>query len=224
MRAALLLPLLLAGCVAAPGSGTVTGPTTSPTHATAPASSSPGATGPIVAFGDSYTEGHGARLSEAYPARLSLLIGREVANKGITGETAGEALPRLDRDALRVKPQLVIVEFGVNEAYRGCPVSRSIADIDTMTARIQNETGASVILVGVHFWGFQENFDDGLREIAARRHTGLVLDVLHGIVSSQRDRDDGDASLRSDDFHPNARGYDVMAKRIEPEVRRVLGL
>lgn len=173
----------------------------------------------IIAFGDSYTEGHGARSEEAYPARLSRELGREVLNKGVTGETAGEALRRLERDVLRHDPDIVIVQFGVNEAYRGLPVERSLADIETMVSRIREETNASIVLVGVHFWGFQTNFDDGLREIAARHDAGVVTDVLDGIVSSQRDVDDGDPTLRSDRYHPNARGYALVAERILPALQ-----
>lgn len=198
---AMLLPVLLAGC-AAP----------SPMR-------TPGSDGLVIAFGDSYTEGHGATLDEAYPALLGEALGRPVLNKGITGETAGEALRRLDRDVIRNNPDLVLVEFGVNEAFRGQSVESCLANLETIVSRIRGETQASVILVGVHFWGFQENFDEGLRQLAQRHDAGLVPDVLHGIVSSRPDSDDGDPTLRADEYHPNARGYAIMAERILPEVQ-----
>lgn len=173
----------------------------------------------IVAFGDSYTEGYGARLDEAFPARLEAALGRPVVNKGVSGETAGEALRRLDRDVIRSTPDLVIVEFGVNEAFRGYPVSRSLADIETIVERVRRETNASVVIVGVHFWTFGEDFDAGLRAIAERHDAALVTDVLDGIVSSRRDSDDGDPALRHDPYHPNAHGYAIMAERILPAVQ-----
>lgn len=175
-----------------------------------------GLPGLIVAFGDSYTEGNGAAREDAYPARLAAALGRPVLNKGITGETAGESLRRLDRDVIRNTPDLVIVEFGVNEAYRGIPVERALTDLEAIVTRTQRETNASIVLVGVHFWSYQENFDAGLRELARRHGTGLVTDVLDGIVSSRKGQDDGDPALRSDAFHPNARGYAIMAERIRP--------
>lgn len=197
-----LVPALLAGC--------------------ATESASEPAAGAVIAFGDSYTEGYGAGPADAYPAHLARAIGLDVVNKGVTGETAGESLRRLERDVLQHDPRLVIVEFGVNEAYRGHRVEDSLANIERIVQRIQNETNASIILVGVHFWHFGESFDEGLRAIAERHETGLVLDVLNGIVSSRRDTDDGDPALRADPFHPNARGYALMAQRIQPAVEAIL--
>ena len=178
--------------------------------------------GLIVAFGDSYTEGFGASRDEAYPARLEQMLGRPVLNKGVTGETAGEALRRLDRDVVRNQPDLVIIEFGVNEAYRGQSVASSLRDLETMIVRTQQETDARIVLVGVHFRHFREDFDAGLRELAQRYGTGVVVDVLDGIVSSRAETDDGDPALRHDPFHPNARGYAIMAERILPAARTQL--
>lgn len=143
-------------------------------------------------------------------------------NKGVSGEAAEEAASRLDRDVIRDNPSLVIVEFGVNEAYRGYPLERALAGIERIVQRVQSATDAEIIVVGVHFWSYQENFDDGLADISRRFGTGLVLDVLDGIVSSQRTREDGDARLRHDAFHPNAAGYARMSARIQPEVERLL--
>lgn len=178
--------------------------------------------GLIVAFGDSYTEGYGARPDEAFPARLEAALGRPVINKGVSGETAGEALRRLDRDVIRSTPDLVIVQFGVNEAFRGQPVGRSLADIETIVERVRGETNASIVIVGVHFWTFREDFDAGLRTIAQRHDAAVVTDVLDGIVSSRRGSDDGDPALRHDRYHPNARGYAIMAERILPSVQTKL--
>lgn len=204
MRAATMaLPLVLAGCAAGPA---------------APVSGD----GLIVAFGDSYTEGFGAPPERAYPATLARSLERPVLNKGVSGETAGEAARRLDRDVIRNNPDVVIVEFGVNEAFRGYPLERALADLDALVARIRADTDAKIVIVGVRFWTFQEDFDAGLRAVAQRHDAGLVLDVLDGIVSSERDRDDGDPKLRSDAYHPNAAGYALMAARIQPAVEAQL--
>lgn len=168
---------------------------------------------PIVCFGDSYTKGRGARPSESYPGLLAEKLGTTVVNAGITGQTAGEALERLETDVLSKNPRLVIVEFGVNEAYRGYPVEEALENLETMVRRIRGRKIA-VILVGVRFREFQENFDAGLREISNRNQTGLVLNVLEGILDNP--------SLRSDVFHPNAQGYRKMAERILPEVEKEL--
>ncbi|MGB0653381.1 MAG: GDSL-type esterase/lipase family protein [Thermoplasmatota archaeon] len=169
--------------------------------------------GAIVAFGDSYTEGTGASRAEAYPALMTQALGRKVVNAGVNGETAQEAFPRLERDVLRHDPSLVIVEFGVNEAYRGYPVERALAGLEAILQVLEAE-GIPAILVGVHFWDYQENFDAGLRELGRQYGAPVVLDVLDGILD--------DPALRSDPFHPNAAGYAIMETRIRPTVQGML--
>jgi lysophospholipase L1-like esterase len=169
----------------------------------------------IVCFGNSYTEGMGASSLEAYPSRLEkTLKGISVINAGVSGETAEKSFLRIERDVLSKKPDLVIVEFGVNEAFRGYPVEEALVNIERIVQKIISQ-GSSVIIVGVHFGHFHKNFDQGLEVIAAKHKTGLVLDALHGILDN--------SSLRSDSYHPNAEGYRILAERILPEVKKFIG-
>lgn len=78
----------------------------------------------IVAFGDSITEGihGGAYTSEAYPAFLEKMLQKEqidvqVINKGVPGETAPEALFRLQRDVVDLNPDIVLIMYGANDSY-----------------------------------------------------------------------------------------------------------
>lgn len=166
---------------------------------------------PIVAFGDSYTEGTTARRSEAFPALLEAHLGIPVVNAGRLGETAHEALPRLERDVLRHNPRLVIVEFGVNEAFRGDSVAQAAAGLDAILTRL---AGIPVVVVGVHFAAFQENFDAALVELSARHGTALVLNAIQGLLE--------DPATTRDGYHPNAAGYAILETRIRPAVEQIL--
>lgn len=168
---------------------------------------------PLVCFGDSYTEGYGAPRAEAYPSLLLRELKLPVINAGISGQTAGEALKRFDRDVTAHNPRLVIVEFGVNEAFRGYRVEEAVKNLEVMVKKLK-EKKIPVILVGVRFRDFQENFEEGLIRISREYKTGLVLNVLEGVL--------GVPSLQSDAYHPNAKGYRMMFERILPEVKRVL--
>ncbi|MEA3136439.1 MAG: acyl-CoA thioesterase [Thermoplasmata archaeon] len=168
--------------------------------------------GPIVAFGDSLTAGFGASANESYPAVLAADLGIPVLNMGISGQTAEEALARLQDDVIARHPRLVVIAFGANEAMRGYSVASCTDALDRMLTELQAD-GIPVVLVGVRFWIYQTGFEDALRELAARHGTGLVLDVLDGLDGS-RYSDDG--------LHPNGVGYLVMESRIRPEVQRVL--
>jgi len=166
----------------------------------------------IVCFGNSYTEGLGVSSGESYPALLQKALPEtKVINAGVSGETAGEALERIFGDVLSKHPSLVIVEFGTNEAFRGYPLEETLKNIEKIVERTQ-ALGAHVILVGTRFGDYQENFDQGLRGIAQRNEAGLVLNVLEGVLNTP--------ALKSDEYHPNAEGYRVMAERILSEVQK----
>lgn len=78
----------------------------------------------IVAFGDSIVEGH--NQPEGWPEMLekdlvSRFPGVSIMNAGISGDTAGNGLARLERDVLSHDPDLVIVSFGLNDMKNGVP-------------------------------------------------------------------------------------------------------
>jgi acyl-CoA thioesterase I len=77
----------------------------------------------ILAFGDSITAGFGLPAGEALPARLETKLRADglavhVINAGNSGDTTADGLARLDW-ALAQKPDIVILELGVNDALRG---------------------------------------------------------------------------------------------------------
>ena len=84
----------------------------------------------IVVLGDSITanslhnRGHVNWVSlldeailETYGEGLCTLI-----NSGVPGSSYASALKRLDRDALRFEPDLVILALGMNDAFKGSPL------------------------------------------------------------------------------------------------------
>jgi lysophospholipase L1-like esterase len=83
----------------------------------------------IVALGSSSTEGWRASdIAHSYPALLqadltAALPTAQVAviNRGIAGQDVVEELPRIDPDALALKPTLVIWQLGANGAMQHIP-------------------------------------------------------------------------------------------------------
>ncbi len=66
----------------------------------------------IISFGDSLTEGVGAREGKSYPTLLAEGLGRPIINAGRRGDTTTAGLSRLERDVLGRNPRLVLVLFG----------------------------------------------------------------------------------------------------------------
>jgi acyl-CoA thioesterase-1 len=167
----------------------------------------------IIAFGDSLTAGHGAREGEDYPSRLGARIGREVINTGASGDTTAMALSRIERDVLSLDPKLVIVGLGGNDFLQSVPLTTTEANLRTIVRRIQ-ERGAMVILLGYRFPSLQNNYEKMYERIASEEECLLVPDLLDGILT--------DPSLKSDEIHPNARGYAILAERVEPAVNKLI--
>ena len=124
----------------------------------------------IVAFGDSVTQGFTAierleseavyhrrfarSLQAAYPLAVFSVI-----NAGMGGQTAKGAMCMLDRDVLGHAPDLVIIGFGLNDAYQGGldGVEVFSATIETMVSRIRAETPADLALLTPNFMLSAEN-------------------------------------------------------------------
>jgi acyl-CoA hydrolase len=71
-----------------------------------------------------------------------------------------------------------------------------------------------VILAGLSLGVFTDSYGDGYEDVARRTASGLVPDILGGVL--------GHPDLMADQIHPNDRGYQMMADRIEPALRGLL--
>jgi len=159
----------------------------------------------IICFGDSLTFGYGANPGEDYPSALGKMIKLPVVNAGVDGDTTFAALERLDKDVLAKNPRLVIVEFCGNDFLKKIPKEDTLKNLSKIIERIQDK-GAMVALVdisaGMFFWDYGVAF----KKLAADKKAILIPVVLNRIITNP--------AMKSDFFHPNARGYQVVAKRI----------
>jgi len=170
--------------------------------------------GPIIAFGDSLTEGYRVPSDENYPAQLSRLIGRPVINEGVSGETAADALRRMDRDVLAQKPEIVLVLLGGNDLLQQLPLDRTFESLETVVRRC-TDSGAMVVLIGVEGFSLMTpDYGKRFKELAQKRKCLYIPNILHGIVT--------DPSLTVDAVHPNGKGYTVVAERVAKALRPYL--
>jgi acyl-CoA thioesterase-1 len=180
--------------------------------------------GPLVAFlGDSLTSGYRLPEEQAYPALVGQALrsrGRpvRVLNAGKSGDTARQGLERLP-SLLRLRPDLVVVALGTNDALRGLPLADTQASLDRIV-RDSREHGARVLLVGVRFPGRldedrERELDALFSEIAATRRVPLVRDLMAGVAGH------GD-HLLPDGLHPNPAGQRQLARNVQREVEVLL--
>ena len=181
----------------------------------------------IVAFGDSLTSGHRLPQKDAYPAIIynklrAAGLPFTVINQGVSGDTTAGALRRLDR-ALDEKPQILIVELGVNDGLRGVPVSQVKANLEKIIAAAQAQN-AEVLLCGMEAlplqgWQYTIEFHKMYEDLAAKYGVPLVPFLMNGVL--------GNPDLISDDgVHPNAAGAryiaDTVWEYLEPMARKLL--
>jgi len=181
--------------------------------ATGPAPARPTSGERIIAFGDSLVQGVGASPGHDIVSVLSRRLGIPIVNAGRSGDTTGTALTRLDSAVLSRNPRIVIVLLGGNDMLRRVPRATTFDNLDAIVSRIRAR-GAAVILVSVEL-GFGTGADGrAYKELASRTSSALVRDILSGIFGRQ--------ALMSDGIHPNDRGYEIMADRIEPVLRELV--
>ena len=166
----------------------------------------------IVSFGDSLTAGYGAGAGEDYPSLVSRHLGVPIVNAGVSGDTTSSALARID-DMLANKPRIVIVGLGGNDYLRGEAIAATEANLRTIVRKIQ-EAGAMVVLLGFSFPSLNANYAAMYERVADDESCLLVDGVMKGILT--------DRTLKSDEIHPNARGYALMAERIAGPVEKLL--
>jgi lysophospholipase L1-like esterase len=159
----------------------------------------------VLAFGDSLTYGTGASESESYPAQLARLSGRRVVREGVPGEVSANGLKRLPGALDEHQPRLLVLCHGGNDFLRRLPKAEAAANVRAMV-QLARSRGIDVVLLGTPEFGFLLTPADFYAEIAKEFRIPYEGEVLSRILR--------DSNLKSDQIHPNAAGYRLMAERV----------
>ena len=179
----------------------------------------------VLVLGDSLSAGFGLRRDDAYPALLpkkAVAAGFDlkVLNAGVSGDTTAGALRRLPQ-LLHHRFDVLVVELGINDAFRGVPVPQ----IETNLQAIIDLTKRRYPQVRVVIAGMQlpQSSDDNyisafgvmFDRIARRNEAELVPFLLAGVA--------GNPALNLPDMiHPNAAGQQILAANVWPVLERAL--
>jgi lysophospholipase L1-like esterase len=164
--------------------------------------------GTILAFGDSLTAGIGGS-GESYPRRLAQLIGHEVIDAGVPGDTTADGPTRLVASLREQRPALLILCLGVNDFLRGVPRERVQANLRALLA-LADEAGVPVLLLAVPAPGGREA--DPLFVALAR--PGRVRVDEHAMADALLN-----PALKADLVHPNGEGYRQIATAVARSLR-----
>lgn len=159
----------------------------------------------ILAFGDSLTFGTGAQPEQSYPALLAELTGRKVINAGIPGELSTAGKSRLSQMLNDTKPDLVILCHGGNDLLRKQSRQQLQANLQAMIDEIR-DTGAEVVLIAVPAFGINLAPVPLYLEVAQANNVPVQPTILSELLI--------DNTLKADQVHPNALGYQQFAQSI----------
>lgn len=165
----------------------------------------------VVAFGDSLTAGYGAPVGASYPDVLATKINRPVINLGLSGETAAQAPARIQQ-VLREQPYMVLIEFGANDHMRQQSRQAAISAVARIVDEVQN-FGAIAVIVDTGGPGMGE-YTKAYKQMAQEKEALYVPGILKGIFYKP--------SLKSDQVHPNAQGYALIADKVHKVIKDYL--
>lgn len=167
----------------------------------------------VIAFGDSLTAGYGASAGEDYPTRVASATGVAILNAGVSGDTTEGAMERLDKDVLAHDPRIVIIGLGGNDYLQGVSIATTEANLRKIVERVEG-AGAMVILLGFRFPSLNADYEAMYKRVGHDEQCLFVANVLSGILTNPQ--------LKSDEVHPNARGYQMMADRVAGPLQKLI--
>jgi len=178
----------------------------------------------LVALGDSLTAGYGLPAEAAFPAALERALQArdhnvEVANAGVSGDTASGGLQRVDW-SVPDGTDGVILELGANDMLRGLDPAITRQALEGIIQRLKAR-GIPVMLAGMYASRnlgpeYGARFEAVYRDLARTYDLVLYPFFLDGIAGQQ-------ALNLPDGMHPTAQGVERILQGILPSVETFIG-
>jgi acyl-CoA thioesterase-1 len=179
---------------------------------------------PRVAFlGDSIAAGLHLARDEAFPAVLQHRLALRghpfhLINAGVSGDTTAGGATRVDW-ILRQEPDVVVVELGANDGFRGVPLETVEANLREIVVSIQS-AGARPVLLGIRLppnYGadYTTGFDALYARVAEELETAHVPYFMRGVAGvPEMNLPDG--------IHPTPEGHRKLAENVANTLADVL--
>jgi lysophospholipase L1-like esterase len=195
-----------------------------------------------LALGDSYTIGELVRINESFPYQTVYKLRQHglqfVAPEIIatTGFTTDELNVAIDKAKTLSKYDFVSLLIGVNNQYRGKPVSEFAIQFENLLQRaiqFADNKPQHVFVLSIPDWGvtpFASDRDtkkiaaeiDAFNmacELAARNYKTNFIDI----TSAQRADNNKPGFLAADKLHPSAIEYEKWATLLSEKIRSSIG-
>ena len=179
----------------------------------------------IVVLGDSLSAEYGLPRDTGWVNLLRERLAKErfdysVANSSISGDTTSGGRARLTAVLARIKPAIVIVELGGNDALRGVPLATTEANLRGIVEASQ-AAHAKVLLIGMYVppnYGpdYTQKFHAVYERIAKDKNVPLVPFLLAGIAEKP-------SMFQSDQIHPTVQAQPLLLDNVWPSLKPLLG-
>jgi acyl-CoA thioesterase I len=177
----------------------------------------------VMVLGDSLTAGYGLAVKDGFVSQLKAAlalqgINVELADAGVSGDTASDGLARLDW-SVPEGTDAVIVELGANDMLRGIDPRVTRDALDAILARLA-QRHITIMLCGMKAApnlgvDFGHAFERIYPELAAKYGAVYYPFFLDGAAAERR-------LTQQDGLHPNAAGVAVIVRRILPTVQELI--
>lgn len=183
----------------------------------------------ILVLGDSLSAAYGIPSELGWVALLKNRLLQPVSdgvtqtwrveNASISGETTDGGLRSLPSLLARIKPEIVVIELGANDALRGFPLETTRQNL-TQLVELALNADSQVLLIGMRIppnYGprYTQGFHALFSEIAEAKKVALVPFLLEGVAT--------DATLMQDDrMHPNEKAQDQLLDNVWPALEPLL--
>jgi len=178
----------------------------------------------IVAFGDSITAGFAVRrgfpsflkerLAQKYPdARIELI------NSGASGDTTQDGLARLDWATLSYEPDLVTINFGINDCVLGLGLEEFEMNFVEMVLRIRAGPASEILLLSSQpletppYDKLVLDYYQAIEQVAAQMDVGFV-DVYGAWMERVHQGTPLGSLILPGLDHPNEAGYRIIAEEL----------
>lgn len=197
-----------------------------PRSTAAAAESSPAANrGPVIlVLGDSISAEYGLPRDSGWVKLLGARLRERhddhtIVNASISGETTSGGRARIDELLARVKPAVVIVELGGNDALRGLPLDGTMHNLDDIVGNSQ-KAGARVLIVGMQIppnYGkaFADRFAAVFSDTAKRHNAALTPFFFAGFA-------DRFELFQADHIHPTVEAQGRLLDNVWPDLEPLL--
>lgn len=178
----------------------------------------------IVVLGDSISAEYGLPRDSGWVALLRQKLQQErldysVANGSVSGDTTSGGRARLPALLERLRPAIVIVELGGNDALRGVPLSTTEDNLRWIIEQ-SRQHNAKVLLVGMRVppnYGadYAQKFHALYGSVAREQKVPLVPFLLAGIENKPE-------LFQPDQIHPSQAAQPLLLNNVWPALKPLL--